>query len=219
MNLENSKAEILEKIRRFEDRLAALSKRYEWTLSSEESRSKRRLQSALKKLAKQLTHICGQINSSHNDKDTGGGDYDVDDDLTMTTMSSSDTLSTMCSGFESQPDSYSRSYVPMMPLIPPTPTKAEDPSTNVSQSPDPSKDFMRSGHTHTPTPTHNNNSNNSNTSNYNHNETSDNKKENGVVKTVAYSFSIPKGLLHGISVMFLFGVCTKWYMSLKQRRK
>lgn len=211
------------KIRRYEDRLAALSKRYEWTLSSEECRSKKRLQSALKKLAKQLSTICVQIQRKENDESydnvDSNGDEECDDDLTMTTMSSSDTLSTMCSsGFESQPDSYSRSYVPMMPLIPPTPTKAE-PSTpqGTSDSPDPSTHQESNS---PPSPSSNHHHNTTTNNNDIHNDTkSDDKDKNAIVKPVAYSFSIPKGLLHGISLMFIFGVCTKWYITLQHKKR
>lgn len=66
-----SKAEIEKKIKRYEDRLHALSKRYEWTLSAEEKRSKLTLHFILDKLKRKLARVSSslQINESDSDSD------------------------------------------------------------------------------------------------------------------------------------------------------
>jgi hypothetical protein len=199
-----SKYEIEEKIKRYEGRLEGLSKRYEWTLSAEEVRSKKRLVSNLKKLSKQLAQVCAVL----NDEDS--------DDLTMTTMGSCDTLSTMCSSvIDSQSDSYSRNYVPMLPLIPPTPTKTDISSSIYTESPinATNEDSMRS-QINTPSSICHDYNNKPITSDEN-----DENRNSTIEKHVAYSFSIPKGLFNGITLMLLVGVCTKWYMATVQHRK
>lgn len=241
--LEKTKNAIEEKIKRYENKLMALSKRYEWTLSADEVRSGRRLQSGIKKLSKQLDQICECLNNDHR----------VSDDLTMTTVGSCDTLSTLASGTGTDVDASdpsdicSRGYTPMLPLIPPTPTKVEEmeelESFHILSS---SKDKEA---TWSPPHTANNSDVNDHgnfiESNYHRvkhkqnrcsTEYSSNQKEDtitdscnknphtaspadnanrpGTIKHEADGhFDLPKSLLHGMTIVIIVGVCAKWYAS------
>jgi Sec7-like guanine-nucleotide exchange factor len=206
-----SKTELEGKIKRCEERMDALSKRYEWTLSSEEKKSKQRMRSNLDKLVRKLSHVVTMIND--------------DDELTMTTVSSSDTLSTMCSTFEPLPDSYRQTASSMKPLIPPVRNRTSPiPNTTsldppgestapVSENSHSTRSKNESSSLSTPVISSNSSSNRVNSS-----KAIDSDKRNTEVNPVSYSFNIPKGLFHGLTLMFFFGVCTKWYISVQQRK-
>ena len=183
--------EIEKKLEKCEDRLEILTKRYEWTLSSEELKRKKRLIANVKKLTKQLQFI----NDDIPDKSMPD-----DDEMSVTTLESCDTISTICSVTEPHSDSFSRSFVPMMPLIPPTPTKVDSPpaSPKTNNSTDPEV------------------SNNKTT---NSTPINDCKKDGISESSFAYNIRIPRGLFNGFSLMILVGLCAKWYFSSQRLKR
>eukprot|EP00603_Paraphysomonas_imperforata_P009182 CAMPEP_0114423446 /NCGR_PEP_ID=MMETSP0103-20121206/6151_1 /TAXON_ID=37642 ORGANISM="Paraphysomonas imperforata, Strain PA2" /NCGR_SAMPLE_ID=MMETSP0103 /ASSEMBLY_ACC=CAM_ASM_000201 /LENGTH=147 /DNA_ID=CAMNT_0001592105 /DNA_START=298 /DNA_END=741 /DNA_ORIENTATION=+ len=144
----------------------------------------------------------------------------------MTTSSSSDTLSTMCSSFEPIPDMYKQQAMPMMkPLIPPNRVKTEQSSQQVINSDNISaKKRGDNGDAPSSPGSVSSASSSGRTGKIKTKRTRSSpakeksKQDSIMANPVAYSFNIPKGLFNGFSLMFLFGVCAKWYMTLQHRK-